>query len=178
MKRQHYSPPLITLVNLRAREAAAAGSRYFIFHFSFPAPLNPQAASSAPAARWRDPSRKRKRKLVQPAGTEEISACLSIFPNPSRLSSPQRLQRKCCHIRGPSRRDGWAGRLTAVPCEAAQYGARNGARHLIELDRYRGIAPMPHRRCGQTGSTPARNARRPTSDLDRRRVEIRARGPI
>jgi hypothetical protein len=40
----------------------------------------------------------------------------------------------------------WAGRLTAVPCEAAQYGARNGARHLIELDRC----------CGQTGSTPAR----------------------
>ena len=72
MKRQHYSPPLIALVNLRAREAAAAGSRYFIFHFSFPAPLNPQAASSAPAARWRDPSQKRKRKLVQPAGTEEI----------------------------------------------------------------------------------------------------------
>jgi hypothetical protein len=37
-----------------------------------------------------------------------------------------------------------AGRLTAVPCEAAQYGARNGARHLIELDRC----------CRQTGSTP------------------------
>src|ERR1700674_755310 len=62
----------------------------FIFRFIFPAPLNPQAASSAPAARWRDPNRKRKRKLVQPAGTEEISAGLSIFPNPSRLSSPQR----------------------------------------------------------------------------------------
>src|ERR1700682_4199979 len=44
----------------------------FIFRFIFPAPQNPQAASSAPAARWRDPSQKRKRKLVQPAGTEEI----------------------------------------------------------------------------------------------------------
>jgi hypothetical protein len=175
MKRRYYLPPLITLVNLRAREAAAAGSRYFIFHFSFPAPLNPQSASSAPAARWRDPSRKRKRKLVQPAGTEEISACLSIFPNPSRLSSPQRLQRKCCHIRGPSRRDGWAGRLTAVP----QYGARDGARHLIELDRYieasrQCLAPL--RRADRLDSRAC--ARRPTRGLDRRRVEIRARGPI
>jgi hypothetical protein len=35
MKRQHYLPPLITLVNLRARDAAAAGSRYFYFSFYF-----------------------------------------------------------------------------------------------------------------------------------------------
>jgi hypothetical protein len=60
---------------------------------------------------------------------------------PIDLSKPNRaylrrsvLERKCCQFHGPSRRDGWAGRLTAVPCEAAQYGARNGARHLIELD--------------------------------------------
>jgi hypothetical protein len=139
MKRQHYFHPLITLVNLRAREAAAAGSRYFIFHFSFPAPLNPQAASSAPAARWRDPSRKRKRKLVQPAGTEEISACLSIFPNPSRLSSPQRLQRKCCHIRGPSRRDGgWSLNSCAAVWRAEWRETLDRARPI-----YRGIAPMP-----------------------------------
>src|ERR1700674_1906106 len=116
MKRQHYFHPLITLVNLRAREAAAAGSRYFIFHFSFPAPLNPQAASSAPAARWRDPSRKRKRKLVQPAGTEEISACLSIFPNPSRLSSPQRPGAKMLPISWAKqeRRVGWSLNSCAV----------------------------------------------------------------
>ena len=75
MKRQHYSPPLTTLLNLRApARAAAVGSRYFIFHFSFPAPLNPQAASSAPAARWRNPRRRRKRKLVQPAGGMALSA--------------------------------------------------------------------------------------------------------
>src|ERR1700674_2715339 len=139
MKRQHYFHPLITLVNLRAREAAAAGSRYSIFHFSFPAPLNPQAASSAPAARWRDPSRKRKRKLVQPAGTEEISACLSIFPNPSRLSSPQRLQRKCCHIRGPSRRDG---------CPWLLFRSMRELSHLV---RSNGRLPV-HRQEGRGGT--------------------------
>src|SRR6202521_3630419 len=104
----------------------------FIFRFIFPAPLNPQAASSAPAARWRDPNRKRKRKLVQPAGTEEISAGLSIFPNPSRLSSPQRPGAKMLPYSWAKqeRRVGWS----LNSCAAV--GARNGARHLIELDRY------------------------------------------
>jgi hypothetical protein len=97
-------------------------------------PRPPQPASSAPLQGGGIQAENEKENWSSPPAPRRYPHAYRSFQTHRAYLRRSVLERKCCQFHGPSRRDGWAGRLTAVPCEAAQYGARNGARHLIELD--------------------------------------------
>jgi hypothetical protein len=86
LKRCQYSPPLTTLVNLRTREAVAAGSRcfYFSFYFSsiaksaggFVCPSRKVAGSKPKTKKKTGPARRHRGDIRMPIDLSKPIACI------------------------------------------------------------------------------------------------------